>query len=174
MALDEDQRMFELSELTAPERAYALRLTNARLHQPVFRARVLRLWRALCVCRLHPPELLDVAHIIPDGEPAGEPIVPNGLSLCKIHHAAYDSDLIGVRPNLVVEVRPELLVESDGPMLRHGLQEMSGCPVDCSHKSPRSARPRAGRDPLREIQGRELMTNWVRRVHFLEPVATRR
>jgi putative restriction endonuclease len=27
---------------------------------------------------------------------------------------------------LVVDVQPRLLTESDGPMLRHGLQEMSG------------------------------------------------
>lgn len=127
VALDEDQRLVDLSALSVPERAYVARLTRARLHQPRFRARVLRAYSQRCaVCRLRHPELLDAAHIIPDGEPAGEPIVPNGLALCKIHHAAYDADLIGVRPDLVVDVRPGLLQESDGPMLRHGLQEMSG------------------------------------------------
>jgi putative restriction endonuclease len=99
------------------------------------------------VCRLHHPELLDAAHIIPDGEPTGEPIVPNGLSLCKIHHAAYDSDLIGVRPDLVVDVRPELLLESDGPMLRHGLQEMSG--VRLTVPTSRVARPDPDRLEIR-------------------------
>jgi putative restriction endonuclease len=148
VALDEDQRLFELSALTAPERAYVARLTNARLHQPVFRARVLRAYGERCaVCRLHHPELLDAAHIIPDGEPTGEPIVPNGLSLCKIHHAAYDSDLIGVRPDLVVDVRPELLLESDGPMLRHGLQEMSG--VRLTVPTSRVARPDPDRLEIR-------------------------
>lgn len=78
------------------------------------------------MCRLHHPELLDGAHIIPDGQPRGEPVVPNGLSLCKIHHATYDANLLGVRPNLVVEVTPRLLLESDGPMLTHGLQGMHG------------------------------------------------
>jgi len=34
--------------------------------------------------------------------------------------------LIGVRPDLVVEVRADVLAESDGPMLIHGLQEMHG------------------------------------------------
>jgi len=127
VAVHEDQRFVDLSQLAAPQRAYVARLTNARLHQPVFRARVLRAYDDRCaVCRLHHPELLDAAHIIPDGEPDGQPVVPNGLSLCKIHHAAYDADLIGVRPDLVVDVQPRLLTESDGPMLRHGLQEMSG------------------------------------------------
>ena len=78
------------------------------------------------MCQLHHAELLDAAHIIPDGQPNGEPVVPNGLSLCKIHHAAYDRNLLGVRPDLVVEVTPKVLLEIDGPMLLHGLQEMAG------------------------------------------------
>ena len=48
------------------------------------------------------------------------------LSLCKIHHAAYDANILGVRPDLVVEVAPHLLEEVDGPMLTHGLQGMGG------------------------------------------------
>jgi putative restriction endonuclease len=127
VAVDEGQRFVDLSSLPEPQREYVERLTRARLHQPVFRARVLRAYQERCaMCRLHHPELLDAAHIIPDGQPKGEPVVPNGLSLCKIHHAAYDANLLGVRPNLVVEVTPRLLQESDGPMLTHGLQGMHG------------------------------------------------
>jgi len=37
-----------------------------------------------------PLELLDAAHITPDTHPEGEPIVSNGLSLCKLHQAAFD------------------------------------------------------------------------------------
>jgi putative restriction endonuclease len=44
------------------------------------------------------------------------------LSLCKIHHAAFDRLLIGVRPDYVIEVHPRILNEKDGPMLLHGLQ----------------------------------------------------
>jgi hypothetical protein len=68
----------------------------------------------------------DAAHILRDGHPRGLPVVPNGLGLCKIHHSAYDQDIVGVRPDLVVEVRQDILKEVDGPMLRHGLQEMAG------------------------------------------------
>jgi putative restriction endonuclease len=127
VAVDEGQRFIDLSALGEPQREYVERLTRARLHQPVFRARVLRAYHERCaMCRLHHPELLDGAHIIPDGQPRGEPVVPNGLSLCKIHHAAYDANLLGVKPTLVVEVTPRLLLESDGPMLTHGLQAMHG------------------------------------------------
>jgi len=127
VAVDEGQRLVDLSDLAAPQRAYVERLTRARLHQPVFRARVLRAYQERCaMCRLHHAELLDAAHIVPDGQPQGDPVVPNGLSLCKIHHAAYDANLLGVRPDLLVEVTPRLLKEADGPMLTHGLQGMQG------------------------------------------------
>ena len=52
--------------------------------------------------------------------------MPNGLSLCKIHHAAYDRDLLGITPNYEVRINSALLNEVDGPMLEHGLKGMDG------------------------------------------------
>ena len=113
--------------MEAQLRRYVLRETKQRLHQPVFRATVLRAYETRCaVCSLGHAELLDAAHIVPDREEAGVPTVSNGLALCKIHHAAYDRRILGVRPDLVVEIRADLLEEIDGPMLRHGLQERHG------------------------------------------------
>jgi putative restriction endonuclease len=127
VAVDPAQLLIDLSSLSAPQRAYAERLTRSRLHQPLFRARVLHAYGERCsMCRLHHVELLDAAHIIPDGQPRGDPVVPNGLSLCKIHHAAYDANLLGVRPDLTVDVAPRIRGEIDGPMLLHGLQDMQG------------------------------------------------
>jgi putative restriction endonuclease len=94
-----------------------------RLHQASFRERVLAAYRQQCaLCRLRHPELLEAAHIIPDTEEAGEPVVRNGLSLCRLHHGAFDALFLTVRPDYTVEVRRSILEESDGPMLRHGLQ----------------------------------------------------
>lgn len=76
------------------------------------------------MCSLRHASLLDAAHIVPDGEPQGLAITANGLLLCKIHHAAFDQSFVGVRPDLVVEVNEDLLRESDGPMLRHGIQDL--------------------------------------------------
>jgi putative restriction endonuclease len=153
VAVDEDQRHVDLSSLAAPQKSYVERLTRARLHQPVFRARVLHAYAERCaMCRLHHAELLDAAHIIPDGEPQGDPIVPNGLSLCKIHHAAYDLNLLGVRPDLVVEVAPRLVDEVNGPMLRHGLQEMGGAHLLLPRQ--RAARPDTDRLEYRYAQYR--------------------
>jgi putative restriction endonuclease len=87
----------------------------------------LRAYNEACaICRLRHPELLDAAHILPDAHPLGQPIVPNGLALCRLHHAAFDRHIIGVRPDLVVEVRDDVLSEIDGPMLVHGLQDNHG------------------------------------------------
>lgn len=128
LALDESLRFLAnpLSP-TAPEKRYAERVVQARLHQPEFRARVIRAYRATCaICSLKHADLLDAAHIIGDSENGGEPIVTNGLSLCKIHHAAYDRNLLGISADYTVHIDRELLDEVDGPMLRHGLQEMHG------------------------------------------------
>lgn len=114
-------------ELIAEEdgrRAYAMRVVKQRLHQVGFRERVLTAYRRTCaVCRLRHEELLDAAHIIPDGRPRGDPVIPNGLSLCKLHHSAFDANIIGIRPDLTITVRADVLAETDGPMLLHGLQE---------------------------------------------------
>jgi len=128
-------------------RAYITASVRVRLHQRGFRERVLRAYRDQCaICRLRHRDLLDAAHIIGDGESAGEPVVTNGLSLCKIHHAAFDHLIIGIRPDYVVEVHPKVLKESDGPMLRHGLQGLH----NSSLVLPTARHNHPDRDRLRE------------------------
>lgn len=135
----------ELAELAgAGSRRHYLAMIKKRADQAVFRTAVLNAYRTRCaICRLKRGELLDAAHIIPDSE-GGESFVTNGLSLCKIHHAAYDYNLLGVRPDYVAEVRADLLDEKDGPMLKHGLQEVHGAPI----LLPRSAASLPDRDGL--------------------------
>ena len=50
----------------------------------------------------------------------------NGLGLCKIHHSAFDADIIGIDADVRVHVREDVLREQDGPMLRYGLREAHG------------------------------------------------
>lgn len=112
------------ARVTEQLRRYIWRETKVRLHQPVFRATVLRAYENRCsVCALHHTELLDAAHIAPDRAEAGIASVTNGLAMCKLHHAAFDRQILGVRPDLVVEIRADVLDEVDGPMLRYGLKE---------------------------------------------------
>ncbi|MDV6269838.1 HNH endonuclease [Rhodococcus globerulus] len=108
-------------------RRYLIAETKRRLHQPVFRATVMRAYETRCaVCSLGHSSLLDAAHIVPDSDEAGVASVRNGLAMCKIHHAAFDVHILGISPDLVVEIRQDLLEEIDGPMLEHGLKERHG------------------------------------------------
>lgn len=107
------------------ERRYAERIMKQRLHQPAFRARVLLAYQTKCaVCRLAHGKLLDAAHITPDKDSDSSTSISNGLSLCKIHHAAYDVNILGISQDYTVRVRPDILREVDGPMLQHGIKEM--------------------------------------------------
>lgn len=106
--------------------SYRQQLTKIRLHQRPFRAAVLRAYRTSCaVCSFRHSELLDAAHIQEDST-GGRPVITNGLTLCKMHHAAYDRQILGITPDYEVRINTEVLHEVDGPMLRHGIQEFHG------------------------------------------------
>lgn len=108
-------------------RGYVTAVIRRRIHQAEFRERVIDAYRQQCaLCRLKHDELLDAAHILPDSDPEGEPIVSNGIALCKLHHAAFDRFFLSVRPDYTIEIRRDVLQETDGPMLRHGLQGLHG------------------------------------------------
>lgn len=116
-----------LKEGSEVRRGYVTAVARRRLHQRAFRERVLAAYQHQCaLCRLKHDELLDAAHIIPDTEPEGEPVVSNGLALCRLHHAAFDRFFVGVRPDYLIEIRPDLLAETDGPTLRHAIQGLQG------------------------------------------------
>jgi putative restriction endonuclease len=104
---------------TSAERRYALRAVKQRLHQASFREAVITAYNGRCaVSGLHEPLLLDAAHIVADkDERLGQPIVPNGIPLSKIHHAAFDAHLIGIDPDCHLHVSHRLLDQNDGPML---------------------------------------------------------
>lgn len=109
----------------AARRAYVTRTIRQRVHQVAFRERVIRAYQERCaLCSLRHQELLDAAHIIPDRDPEGEPLVSNGVALCKLHHAAFDRFFFAIRPDYVIEVRRSILDEHDGPMLVVGLQQI--------------------------------------------------
>ena len=100
-------------------RRYGMRAVQQRLHQDSFRLAVINAYSGRCALSgLPEPRLLDAAHIMPDrNELLGQPIVPNGLPLSKLHHAAFDAHLIGVDPDYRIHVSRKLLVQRDGPTL---------------------------------------------------------
>jgi len=118
------------------QKKYAQAIVKRRLHQPEFRGRVMRAYKTQCaICLLKHGELLDAAHIMPDAHELGVPAVSNGIALCKIHHTAYDQNFIGISPDYTVHVNSALLAEKDGPMLRHGIQEMNGRVIQLPQKA---------------------------------------
>ena len=129
----------------AIERRYVISAFRRRVHQRQFRERVLEAYREQCtICHLRHQELLDAAHIVADSEDEGDPVVSNGLALCKLHHAAFDSFFLTVRPDYTIEVRQSILEESDGPMLLVGLKQMHDQPI----QMPRSPADRPDRARL--------------------------
>ena len=106
-------------------RSYLTSAVLQRRHQRSFREKVLMAYGYMCsLCRLRHIELLDAAHIIPDSDEKGDPIVSNGLSMCKIHHAVFDKNILGITPDYIIKVRDDVLNEKDGDMLKYGLQSL--------------------------------------------------
>ncbi len=123
---DLDTKANVVEDDSLARRTYITSTIKSRLHQRGFRERVLAAYKSQCAfCKLKHSELLDAAHIIPDTEEKGKPTVDNGLALCKIHHTAFDRHILGVTPDYEIKVRRDILEEHDGPMLKHGLQELN-------------------------------------------------
>ena len=148
----DNQVIFSSEDRVAEEgrddvRRYITAAVQKRLHQRTFRQRVISAYRAHCaVCSLRHDELLEAAHILSDGHPRGVPTVPNGIALCKLHHAAFDAHFLGVTPDYDIAVREDVLNEHDGPMLIHGLQGFHGARLH----TPRNELLRPNKDFLAE------------------------
>jgi putative restriction endonuclease len=129
----------------ALERRYALRSVQQRLHQGSFREAVIAAYSGRCALSgLPEPLLLDAAHIVRDkDERLGQPVVPNGIPLSKIHHAAFDAHLIGIDPDYRLHVSERLLVRRDGTMLE-ALKRLKGKTIYL----PSRVRDRPDRDRL--------------------------
>lgn len=113
---------------TQIRRAYLTASVKIRLHQRSFRERVLEAYQSTCAfCKLRHRELLDAALILPDADPAGILSIQNGVALCKLHHAAFDSFILGITPDYIIQVRKDVLDEEDGPMLQYGLKGLQNC-----------------------------------------------
>jgi len=118
VALDDVQReRWQAANVVdlAEYRRLAATAARVAIHRPVFRARVLAAYESRCaICHLAYERMLDAAAIRRDTE-GGEPVVSNGVSLCRLHHGAYDTDLLGIDADYRVEVRDDVLAEYNRP-----------------------------------------------------------
>jgi putative restriction endonuclease len=128
------------------ERRYRLTEVKQRIHQAEFREAVLDAYGGRCaITGLPVRDLLDASHIVPDGdEDWGQPVIPNGLPLTKVHHAAYDAKLIGIDADGVVHVSGRLMADCSDQILEKAVTAMKGLQI----KSPKLAEDRPDRDRL--------------------------
>ncbi len=111
----------------APLKVYATAAVKRRLHQHRFRELVVAAYRESCtVCRLRHPELLDAAHILEDRDERGKPEVSNGLALCKIHHGAFDANIMGIAPDRQIHIRRTFSTRSMARCYATGFRRCTG------------------------------------------------
>ena len=138
------------------ERRYATRQVSQRLHQRLFRERVLQAYDRRCaLSRLRLSELIDAAHIVPDAdEDLGQPLVQNGICMSKLHHTAFDIGLLAIDEDFTVHVAKRVVGIDDGPMIEH-LRAIDKRPM----RPPNNQALWPDRDRLRQ-RFRETVANW--------------
>ena len=110
-----------------PDRRYALGMVKQRLHQRSFRRLVLTAYQHRCaMCSIRFDEFLEAAHIVQDRYESGWPSVRNGLSLCSLHHQAFDRHLVDVDEDLRIRVSDDLPHRRDGPIFKAAFLQRHG------------------------------------------------
>lgn len=156
--VDHDRRLVRMRELDSAidyypgalrfevdGRLYGQRVVRTRQHQKAFRAKVLSAYGRQCVvCRLNKADLLDAAHIVGDAEKHGVPETWNGMSMCSLHHRAYDTDLLGIDRRSRVHVSAELLQSQPPAFVRSAFSAF----MDTSIAMPLRAADRPHPDAL--------------------------
>ena len=93
---------FDLADIQPKERRQVLQTVNRKIRDARFRANVLRAYsHRCCMCGVQ-LDLLDAAHIIPVEHKRGTDEIKNGLSLCALHHRAFDHALVTVRTDYAI------------------------------------------------------------------------
>jgi putative restriction endonuclease len=98
--LTEDQILL----ITDPERKIVVSQIVRRYRAADFRKRVLGAYSNRCaVCGIQ-LELIDAAHIVPVVDSTSTDETNNGIALCKLHHAAFDRNLISFDEDYRIEL----------------------------------------------------------------------
>jgi putative restriction endonuclease len=113
----------EVAKIENHERRIVVARIKRRYRSTDFQRRVLGAYNYRCsMCGLQ-LELVEAAHIIPVPIPTSTDETKNGIALCKLHHAAYDRNLISFDKDYRIEVsetEAKRLTESDKA---HGLRK---------------------------------------------------
>ena len=90
-----------------------------------FRPAVLRAYGYRCAVCGYSLKVVDSAHIIPVADPRSNDHVTNGLALCKLHHAAFDTALLGVKSDYSIIINPERVANLTALDRDHGIEDFA-------------------------------------------------
>ena len=110
-----------------------------------FRPAVLRAYGYRCAVCGYSLKLVDSAHIIPVADPRSNDHPTNGLALCRLHHAAFDTGLLGVQSDFDIIINPERVLKLRDLDRVHGLEEFTdrlGLPKKITLPRVHDVRPR--------------------------------
>ncbi|MDK7584539.1 HNH endonuclease [Alcaligenes faecalis subsp. phenolicus] len=94
----------EINQITNKARRLIIRKIVTRYRAHSFRQNVLTAYRHQCAfCGLQ-LRLIDAAHILPVSADESTDEITNGVALCKLHHFAYDSNLISFNEHYKIEI----------------------------------------------------------------------
>lgn len=117
----EDATDAQVDAIANPARQLVVRTIVTRYRAHFFSGRVLTAYGNQCAfCRVQ-LGLLDAAHILPVAAPDSTDEVTNGIALCKLHHYAYDSNLISFNAAYAIELSRFKLGELTAANLQGGL-----------------------------------------------------
>ena len=104
---------------------YSVR-AKVRGHQAAFSQIVMNAYKEKCaLTQLSIRQLLEAAHIVPDSE-NGPQSVNNGIVMSRIHHKAYDSNLLGIDGDCKIHIRDDIQIIDDGSFAKACFSELAG------------------------------------------------
>lgn len=109
-----------------PGRRRTLQVTLRALRDSRFRRRVLAAYEHRCAACGLQLGLLDGAHILPVGHPESTDAVTNGVSLCALHHRAYDQSLVAFDASYTLHVSGQAEAKLVSAGLDGGLAAFKG------------------------------------------------
>lgn len=113
----------KIESVVNPERRTILSQIARKFRATDFRKRVLGAYEHRCAACGVQLELLDAAHIIPVAASESTDETMNGISLCKLHHAAFDRNLLSFDERYRIEVSGTQVSRLQGLNLAGGLNE---------------------------------------------------
>ena len=124
---------------------YTYRHMQARMHVARFRVDVLKAYRGTCALSgLAQPQLVDAVSIAPNASSGEASDVTEGLCMSRLHHAAFDANLLGIDPDGRVHVSGQLDPREAGDSFVRSLTDLSGRRIE----APRAPECRPNRDLL--------------------------